>query len=223
MTSCPIHSPILLSSSLLFVQFNSVHLYSFPRRPTIDGSPCLSHTARPGPPPSLHTHTRTHAHTHAHTHARTHTHTHAHPHTHTHTYRHAQLCSCYGNERGDEQGRRLESIEREREILLMQLNNRWPCFFYKWKIRLPPFLLPSCRFPTLLPSSFLSPSLHTSSPDLLFLIQIHFTLCPEKGCSKVCKVTLIQPFRPEKAGCLCMHLYACLPLCAVVCIFKLCA
>lgn len=192
MTSRPIHSPILLSSSLLFVQFNSVRLYSFPRRPTIDGSPCLSHTARPGPPPFTHTHT------------------------------HAQLCSCYGNERGDKQGRRLERTEREREILLMQLNNQWPCFFYKWKIRLPPFLLPSCQFPTLFPSSFPSPSLHTSSPDLLFLIQIHFTPCPEKGCSKVCKVTLNQPFRPEKAALfICMHLHACWPHCAIVCIFRL--
>lgn len=61
MTSRPIHSPILLSSSLLFVQFNSVRLYSFPRRPTIDGSPCLSHTARPGPPPFTHTNTHTHS------------------------------------------------------------------------------------------------------------------------------------------------------------------
>ncbi len=97
MTSCPIHSPILLSSSLLFVQFNSVHLYSFPRRPTIDGSPCLSHTARPGPPPSLHTHTHTHTRTHAHTDAHTHTHTHTHTrarmHTRTHTRTHTDTHS----------------------------------------------------------------------------------------------------------------------------------
>ncbi len=141
MTSRPIHSPILLSSSLLFIQFNSVHLYSFPRRPTIDGSPCLSHTARPGPPPFTHTHT------------------------------HAQLCSCYGNERGDKQGRRLESTEREREILLMQLNNRWPCFFFFFTngksvyllFFFPPVSFPPCSLrpfpplastPPLLTSSF---------------------------------------------------------------------
>lgn len=178
MTSRPIHSPILLSSSLLFVQFNSVRLYSFPRRPTIDGSPCLSHTARPGPPPFTHTNTHTHSSA-------------------------AAMVMREGTSKGE--GWR-EQKEKGRSFSCNSITSGpvFFFFFYKWKIRLPPFLLPSCQFPTLFPSSFPSPSPYTSSPDLLFLIQIHFTPCPEKGCSKVCKVTRIQLFRPEKAGCLCV-------------------
>lgn len=120
LTSRPIHSPILLPSSLLFIQLNSVRLYSFSRRPTIDGCPCLSHAARPGPPPFA----RTHAHSFA-----------------------AAMVMREG------------AGEREREILLMQLNNQWPWvfFFTNGKSTHLLFFYPPVGFPPCSLGSFPSP------------------------------------------------------------------
>lgn len=117
-TSRPIHSPILLPSPLLFVRLNSVRLYSFSRRPTIDGCPCLSHSGRPGPPPF--TRSCTHARSSA-----------------------AAMVMREG------------TGEREREILLMQLNNQW-IFFTIGKSSHPPVGFPPC---SLRPSPPLPPHL----------------------------------------------------------------
>lgn len=173
-----------LSSSplLLFRQPGSLLPYSSYRRPSIDGSPCPSHTALPCPPP-MHTHIR------AHTHACSHIHSSA---------------AAMVMREEDERGRRLERVEkggtkkRKRGILLMQLNNQWPQVFFFFSngkslyTKYTPFHSPPVGFP---PCSLLhhpSSCFHTSSPDLLFLIEIHFTLTSENRCSKVCKVTLMH-------------------------------